>query len=80
MLMDHQEYVSPPTRMGVEHLDNFIDVSSLMGIPVDGNQVRDVPGLTCLPIAGSYYEVHPNHLGNHYRLFEQYGPVFRITE
>ncbi|PLN79596.1 putative cytochrome P450 [Aspergillus taichungensis] len=28
---------------------------------------------------GSYYEVFPDHLGNHYRLFRKYGPVIKTT-
>lgn len=47
---------------------------------MDGNQVRDVPGPQGLPIAGSYYEIYPDHLGNHQRLFEHYGPVFKTTD
>lgn len=39
-----------------------------------------MPGPTGLPVAGSYYEVYPDHLGNHQRLFEQYGPVFKTTD
>ncbi|KAI9054272.1 hypothetical protein LZ554_001440 [Drepanopeziza brunnea f. sp. 'monogermtubi'] len=50
------------------------------GVLVDGNPVRDVPGPRGLPIAGSYYEVYPDHLGNHQRLFDQYGPVFKTTD
>ncbi|ESZ91096.1 putative Cytochrome 4F5 [Sclerotinia borealis F-4128] len=64
----------------LDDLDNFVDASSLIGILIDGNQVRDVPGPTGLPIAGSYYEVYPDHLGNHQRLFEQYGPVYKTTD
>lgn len=61
-------------------MDNFTDETSPIGILVDGKQVRDVPGPKGLPIAGSYYEVYPDHLGNHQRLFEQYGPVYKTTD
>ncbi|KAH7346358.1 cytochrome P450 [Rhexocercosporidium sp. MPI-PUGE-AT-0058] len=64
----------------LDDLDNFADASSPIGILVDGSQVRDVPGPEGLPIAGSYYEVYPDHLGNHQRLFDQYGPVFKTTD
>ncbi|TVY82115.1 Cytochrome P450 4F5 [Lachnellula suecica] len=64
----------------LDDLDNFTDATSPIGILVDGNQVRDVPGPSGLPIAGSYYEVYPDHLGNHQRLFEQYGSVFKTTD
>ncbi|KAH6665570.1 cytochrome P450 [Halenospora varia] len=64
----------------LDDLDNFTDATSPIGILVDGKQVRDVPGPKGLPIAGSYYEVYPDHLGNHQRLFEQYGPVYKTTD
>jgi cytochrome P450 len=28
---------------------------------------------------GSFFEVYPDHLGNHQRLFEQYGPIIKTT-
>lgn len=28
---------------------------------------------------GSFYEIFPDHLGNHYRLFRKYGPVIKTT-
>ncbi|QSZ35283.1 hypothetical protein DSL72_008152 [Monilinia vaccinii-corymbosi] len=63
----------------LDDLDNFVDASSPIGILIDGNQVRDVPGPKGFPVAGSYYEVYPDHLGNHQRLFDQYGPVIKTT-
>lgn len=47
---------------------------------LDGHAVREVPGPKGYPVVGSYYEVYPDHLGNHQRLFEQYGPVFKTTD
>ncbi|KAJ5506197.1 Cytochrome P450 [Penicillium expansum] len=32
-----------------------------------------------LPLVGSFYEIFPDHLGNHYRLFRKYGHVFKTT-
>lgn len=32
-----------------------------------------------LPLVGSFYEIFPDHLGNHYRLFRKYGPVIKTT-
>jgi cytochrome P450 len=34
-------------------------------------------GPKALPYVGNYFEVYPDHLGNHQRLFERYGPVFK---
>jgi cytochrome P450 len=51
-----------------------------VGILIDGHGVREPPGPKGLPIVGSYYEVYPDHLGNHQRLFEQFGPVVKTTD
>ncbi|KAH8651100.1 cytochrome P450 [Xylariales sp. PMI_506] len=48
-----------------------------VAITVDGRKVRDVPGPQGLPIAGNYYEIFPDHLGNHERLYAKYGPIIR---
>jgi len=48
-----------------------------IGIIVDGHKVRPVPGPKGLPIVGDYYGIFPDHLGNHQRLFDQYGPIIR---
>ncbi|KAK5989576.1 Cytochrome P450 monooxygenase alnD [Cladobotryum mycophilum] len=50
-----------------------------LSISIDGKPVRDVPGPTGLPYIGNYLEVFPDHLGNHQRLFDKYGPLFRTT-
>ena len=30
-------------------------------------------------MVGNFFEVYPDHLGNHQRLFEQYGPIIKTT-
>ncbi|KAI0399875.1 cytochrome P450 [Xylaria palmicola] len=61
--------------------DPLPDVSDVLahdgpiGITVDGHKVREVPGPKGLPIVGDYYGIFPDHLGNHQRLFDQYGPI-----
>ncbi|PVI05872.1 cytochrome P450 [Periconia macrospinosa] len=50
-----------------------------IAITVDGHSIRDAPGPKGLPYVGSFFEVFPDHLGNHQRLFERYGPVFQTT-
>ncbi|KAF1961843.1 cytochrome P450 [Byssothecium circinans] len=65
--------------------NNLYDVSDIaasnspIAITVDGHAVRQVPGPTGLPYIGNFFEVFPDHLGNHQRLFDHYGPVFRTT-
>jgi cytochrome P450 len=50
--------------------------SGPIAIAIDGKPVRDVPGPSGFPYIGNYLEIYPDHLGNHQRLFEKYGPLF----
>lgn len=50
-----------------------------VGITIDGKSVREVPGPNGLPYVGNYFEIYPDHLGNHQRLFEKYGPLFKTS-
>lgn len=61
-------------------LSSFQDICSSSGpisISVDGRAVSDPPGPKGLPFIGNYFDVFPDHLGNHQRLFEHYGPVIK---
>ncbi|KAE8134687.1 cytochrome P450 [Aspergillus pseudotamarii] len=53
--------------------------SSPIGLRIDGNAVQTPQGPPGLPLVGSFYEIFPDHLGNHYRLFRKYGPVIKTT-
>lgn len=57
----------------------ILDHEAPISIRIDGQPVRDPQGPEGLPIVGSFYEIFPDHLGNHYRLFRKYGPVIRTT-
>ncbi|KAJ5119525.1 Cytochrome monooxygenase alnD [Penicillium atrosanguineum] len=50
-----------------------------IAITIDGKAVREIPGPNGLPFVGNFFEIYPDHLGNHQRLFEQYGPIFQTT-
>ncbi|KAF2820194.1 cytochrome P450 [Ophiobolus disseminans] len=50
-----------------------------VAITIDGRAIRNVPGSKGLPWVGNFFEVFPDHLGNHQRLFETYGPVMKTT-
>lgn len=52
----------------------------IISITIDGKAVREIPGPKGLPVIGNFFEVYPDHLGNHQRLFEQYGPIFKTTD
>ncbi|KAH8656846.1 cytochrome P450 monooxygenase [Ilyonectria robusta] len=58
---------------------DVVAVEDDVAITVDGKAVHEVPGPKGLPFIGNYFEVYPDHLGNHQRLFEKYGPIFKTT-
>lgn len=60
-------------------LSDVLESENAIVIAVDGHKVRDVGGPADYPYVGNYYEVYPDHLGNHQRLFEQYGKIFKTT-
>ncbi|RYP92042.1 hypothetical protein DL770_001820 [Monosporascus sp. CRB-9-2] len=60
-------------------VSDIISSDDAVGITIDGEEVRGVPGPQGLPYIGNYFEVYPDHLGNHQRLFEKYGPLFKTT-
>lgn len=48
-----------------------------VAITIDGHGVREVPAPKGLPVVGNFFQVYPDHLGNHQRLFDHYGPVIK---
>lgn len=60
-------------------LSETTSTTSPIGIRIDGNAVQSPQGPAGLPLVGSFYEIFPDHLGNHYRLFRKYGPVIKTT-
>jgi hypothetical protein len=50
-----------------------------ISLRIDGQAVQSPQGPQGLPIVGFFYEIFPDHLGNHYRLFRKYGPVIKTT-
>ncbi|KAE8417271.1 cytochrome P450 [Aspergillus pseudocaelatus] len=75
-----------PSGIGFQANDNTLseihDITSTnspVAITIDGKEVREAPGPKGLPVVGNFFEVYPDHLGNHQRLFEQYGPLIKTT-
>ncbi|KAJ5122568.1 cytochrome P450 [Penicillium atrosanguineum] len=60
-------------------IEAVLDSEEPVGILVDGHQVREPSGPEGLPIVGAYYEVFPDHIGNHARMFRHYGNVIKYT-
>lgn len=54
-------------------------VNAPVAVTVDGHEVRDPPQPNSLPYVGNYFEIFPDHLGNHQRLFESLGPLIKTT-
>ncbi len=61
------------------HLGEILSSPQLVGVKLDGHGVRQIQGPNGLPAVGNFYEIFPDHLGNHDRLFKKYGPVIKTT-
>jgi len=61
----------------IPDLDAVLDCDDDLGVTIDGQPIRDPSGPEGLPLVGSYYEVFPDHLGNHARLFQKYGSLIK---
>ena len=57
-------------------MSDILSKDEPIAVSIDGNAVREVPGPAGIPYFGNYLEIYPDHLGNHQRLFEKYGPLF----
>ncbi|CAG8034199.1 unnamed protein product [Penicillium nalgiovense] len=60
-------------------VQDVISAQGLVAITIDGHAVRDPAGPKGLPVLGNYLEIYPDHLGNHQRLFERFGPVIQTN-
>ncbi|KAL3601779.1 hypothetical protein FPOAC2_06052 [Fusarium poae] len=60
-------------------VSEVLEIDDPIAISINGNAVRDVPGPAGIPYFGNYLEIYPDHLGNHQRLFEKYGPLFTTS-
>ncbi|GIJ85936.1 hypothetical protein Asppvi_004807 [Aspergillus pseudoviridinutans] len=60
-------------------INEIISSTTPVAITIDGHAVRDAPSPNGLPFFGNFFQVFPDHLGNHQRLFEQYGPLIKTN-
>ncbi|KAJ5937485.1 cytochrome P450 monooxygenase [Penicillium verhagenii] len=60
-------------------IPDLISADGPIAITINGRPVHDVPGPVGLPYIGNYWEVYPDHLGNHQRLFDTFGPIFKTS-
>lgn len=60
-------------------IEEVVASAAPVAITVAGHAARDVPGPPGVPYAGNFFDIFPDHLGNHQRLFEKYGPIIKTT-
>ncbi|KAL7967775.1 hypothetical protein HDV63DRAFT_107298 [Trichoderma sp. SZMC 28014] len=63
----------------INSVSDVLDATEPIGIRIDNQAVREPDGPERLPIVGSFYEIFPDHLRNHSRLFRQYGGPIKIA-
>ena len=68
-----------PSSPELTTVSSVLSSPNAIGLRIDGQAVQSPQGPQGLPIVGSFYEIFPDHLGNHYRLFRKYGPVIKTT-
>ncbi|KAL3429037.1 cytochrome P450 [Aspergillus tetrazonus] len=62
----------------ISTIENILRSESV-GITVNGHPVRYPQQPQGIPIFGNHFEIYPDHLGNHERLFNKYGSVIRTN-
>ncbi|GFF51638.1 cytochrome P450 4F6 [Aspergillus udagawae] len=60
-------------------INEIVSSTTPVAITIDGHAVREAPSPNGLPFFGNFFQVFPDHLGNHQRLFEQYGPLIKTN-
>ncbi|KAM0713381.1 hypothetical protein Q7P37_010343 [Cladosporium fusiforme] len=60
-------------------VDELSTSAAPVAITIAGRAAREIPGPPGVPYAGNFFDVFPDHLGNHQRLFETYGPIIKTS-
>ncbi|KAJ5514916.1 hypothetical protein N7463_004468 [Penicillium fimorum] len=86
LLIAGQFAIVEPNGIGFQSEDSVLTTPTEIlaseepiAISIDGKAVREIPGPKGLPFVGNFFEIYPDHLGNHQRLFDQYGPIIQTT-
>ncbi|KAF1829906.1 cytochrome P450 82A2 [Decorospora gaudefroyi] len=61
----------------LESIDGLGKSTGPIRVTIDGHSIRKPSGPSPLPFVGNHFEIYPDHLGNHGRLFLKYGSVIR---
>ncbi|SLM34023.1 cytochrome p450 [Lasallia pustulata] len=67
------------TQRQLSTLESVIKSNEPVQVRVDEHHVREPLGPKALPLVGNHYELYPDHVGNHERLFARYGPVIKTV-
>lgn len=63
----------------LSEVSDIMSANGPIAISIDGHAVREPAGPKGLPYFGNFLEVYPDHLGNHERMFEQYGKLIKTV-
>lgn len=64
---------------GLNTVEQLLEYSDKIGIRVDGKSIRDPFCPVQVPFFGNNLQLHPDHMGNHDRLFQKYGSVIKTV-
>ncbi|KAK3387849.1 cytochrome P450 [Podospora didyma] len=76
---DGISFLSEQRNTQLPSLSEILETDEPIAISIDGKRVRDPPGPKGLPYVGNFFEIYPDHLGNHQRLFDTYGAVIKTV-
>ncbi|OCK83579.1 cytochrome P450 82A2 [Lepidopterella palustris CBS 459.81] len=74
------EEISFSSERGLlKSLQAIRDASGTIQLAITKREIREPDEPRTLPFIGNYHEIYPDHIGNHQRLFDRYGPVIKTV-
>ncbi|DAA72514.1 TPA_exp: putative Cytochrome P450 monooxygenase [Trichophyton benhamiae CBS 112371] len=61
----------------LDSIEELIQCNDAVGISINGHPVREPQQPPVISEFGNHFEIYPDHIGNHQRLFNKYGSVIR---